>query len=311
MSVPVPSPPAASRRDLRLLDMSDAGDVWDALAEPEAGAASPGPDAVILDPGAPIRLTRAMRRRRSVPVIGFAGVNGMGKSFSAVRDLLPDIAAGVPVLSTVALLDPWTGNPYPGCTRLESWRQVENFHTGVLVLDEVLNVADARDGGMPRHIRQHLAQFRRAGTRVVWTGIDFDNADKRVRQITQALVQCRGHFPAATPGEVRMWAPNRLFSLTTFDAQTIQSSDDSAMFTEETQKKRKAKVLSRELVWGPADRRTVLPGLWPFPAVYGGMGAFRAYNTLDAVSMVSNLCPICAGKPVEKTCRGHDGAPTR
>jgi hypothetical protein len=297
-----------------VLDLTSAESLWDAIAEPEAGAASPGPGAVVIDPARLTTPTKAMRRRRSVPITGYVGLNGNGKSFAMIRDTLPDIRAGVPILSTVGILDPWTGNDYAGYTRLQSWSQVEEFRAGVLLLDEVLNVADARDGGMPKHIRRHLAQFRRAGTRVGWTGIDFDNADKRVRQITQAVVVCRGRFKKLDgPGEVTMWAPNRMFVLTTFDAQTIQRAEDSAMLTEDQHKRRKARVLSREFVWGGAERRTVVPGLWPLPAVNGGMGAFNAYNTMDAVSQVDNLCPICFGKPVERTCRGHDddGAPTR
>lgn len=153
---------------------------------------------------------------------------------------------------------------------------------------------DARDQGMPKHIRRHIAQFRRAKVKVRWTGIDWDNTDRRMRQITQAVVRCRGHMPSRRGEEVEMWAPNRFFVLTTFDAQTLKSSDDSNLFTEESTKKRRAKVLHREMLFG----------VNPFTG--STTPAFSCYDTNDSVSWVDNSCPICGGKPSERYCKGHD-----
>ncbi|MDO8341539.1 MAG: hypothetical protein Q7T59_06215 [Candidatus Woesebacteria bacterium] len=260
-------------------------DAEGAARGPAASAAPAGP--MILDPSNRKLYTRQIRKLQKVPILGFVGLNGQGKSYNAVRSILPAIAEGAPVLSTVALLDPHTGNDHPQYTRLNSWQQLLDFKQGVCLLDEVTGIMDARDQGMPKPVRRHVHQARRAGVLFRWTGIDWDNTDKRMRQITSAVVRCRGYMPVPGQSKVSMWAPNRLFVFTTFDAQTLTASEDSRMFTESSQKRRKAKVLGREIVWGP------------------GSPAFQCYNTLDSVAWVDNSCPECGGKPMEKTCRGH------
>lgn len=261
------------------------GDGGDAAGVPQAADASPMPDAVVLSPRL-FKVTAGMRRRGRSPITGYVGLNGNGKSLAAVRDISPALLDGQPVLSTVALLDPHTGNEHPGYTRLHSWQQLLEFRGGTIFLDEAAGIADSRDSGMPKHVRRHIQQFRRSQTLVRWTGIDFDNIDKRLRQITQAVVRCRGYRidPRRTDD---LWARNQLFVFTTFDAQTLQHADDTAQLTEDRNRRRRARVLNRELIWGP------------------GSLAFRCYNTLDAVAWVDNSCVICGGKPVEKTCRGH------
>lgn len=262
-------------------------------AAPEGGVADAPPGSFVLEPNLPGLYTKGIRRRRTVPICGYIGLNGHGKSLAMVRDTLPTLAEGGKVLSTVTLLDPHTGNPHPGFTRLESWRQLEEFRDGDLLLDEAHGIMDARDQGMPKHIRRHMAQYRRAGVQVRWTGIDWDNMDRRLRQITQAVVRCRGHLPRRE-GQVEMWSPNRAFVLTTFDASTLASSEDSRLFTEDSQRRRRAKVLHREIVIGSN------------PLTGTTTPAFSCYRTLDAVSWVDNSCPECGGKIAERYCKGHD-----
>lgn len=258
-----------------------------------AGAAAVAP-AVLLDPANPALRTRGILRRRSAPVIGFVGLNGQGKTYAAVRDALLSLAIGRRVLSTVTILDPESGNPHPNFERFTSWSQFHDLRDTDVLLDEVTGIADARDAGMPKHVRRMIAQQRRQNNRVAWTGIDFDNCDKRIRQVSQAIVRCKGHLPirpAMRPSgqldAVSMWAPNRMFVLTTFDGQTLKSADDSAQLTEEPKRQRRARVLNREFVWGP------------------GSLAFRCYNTLDSVSGVDNSCPQCGLRVPERLCKGH------
>lgn len=256
-----------------------------------AGVPAPGG---LLDPRNRALFTRGVLRRRSAPIMGYVGLNGQGKTFSMVRDTLPSLALGRRVLSTVTILDPATGEPHPLFERFTSWEQLHDFRDGDVLMDEITGIMDARDQGMPKHVRRLLPQMRRANVMVRWTGIDFDNTDRRLRQLSQAVVRCRGHFPnralertSGVRDAVSMWAPNRLFVLTTFDSQTLTDSGDARLLTEEPQKKRRARVLNREFVWGPNSL------------------AFRCYNTLDAVSAVASVCQVCGLKPVERTCRGH------
>jgi len=263
----------------------------------EGGGAAAAPAVappVILDPSNPLLRTRGILKRRNAPVRGYCGLNGHGKSFAMVRDTLLGLALGNRVLSTVEILDPHTGNPHPNFELFRSWQQLHTARNAEILLDEITGVMDARDSGMPKHVRRLIPQLRRANCPVSWTGIDWDNSDRRMRQLTWAMVRCVGHFPnraaIRTDGardSVSMWAPNRLFILTTFDAKRMSASDDSAQITEERERKRRARVLNREFVRGP------------------GSLAFRAYNTLESVSQVDNSCQVCGGRIPEKVCRGH------
>lgn len=245
--------------------------------------------------------TRGIKKRRSVPIHGYVGLNGHFKTWSMIRDTLPSIALGRRILSTVAILDPFTGNPHPLYVPFRSWSQLHDFRDGDVLLDEVTGIMDSRDSGMPKHVRRLLPQMRRANVLVRWTGIDWDNSDRRLRQLTQAVTKCRGHLPnkklqraQGTSDALSLWAPNRLAFLTTYDAQTLTQSNDGAQLAQEPEKKRRARVLFRELAWAP------------------GSLTFSAYNTLDAVLAVDSTCGhidamgnVCGGRVPEKVCKGH------
>ena len=274
-------------------------------SEPQA---APAPAEVVLPALslADLRLTRGTRKRRSVPIMGYNGLNGTGKTLCAVRDTLPTLALGRPVLSTVPLLDPHTGNLHPLCIPFRSWEQLHEFKNGDLLLDEVTGIMDSRDGqsGMPKHIRKMLPQLRRLNVTVRWTGIDWDNSDRRLRQLTQAVAMCKGYAPnrkaQRSDGDITalaMWAPNRIFSVVTLDAQRLNQSEDSQRLLSagdptatKQARQRRPKVLNREWYVGP------------------GSIAFRAYNTLDAVLSVDASCPVCGLRMPDRYCKGHDVA---
>lgn len=286
------------------LDLST-GSIEDAAAEAEPREAfSITPEGhIVLEPNLLTTenlklLSRGIRKRRSVGIVGFGGLNGQGKSMAMVRDTLPSLALGRRVLSTVAFHDPHTGNPHPLYVPFRSWHQLHDFNNGDVCLDEVTGMMDSRDQGMPKKIKTKLPQMRRSNVLIRWTGIDWDNADKRLRQITGAFVMCKGFMPVPLERQdgfadaLAMWRPNRLFRLTTYDAQTLTKPEDSAQMAvvvgSDNKRKKRAKIKNIEMVWGP------------------GSLAFRSYNTLDAVAAVDNSCQICGGKIPEKTCRGHD-----
>lgn len=260
-------------------------------------AAPTAPEQIVL-PGLRLSdkgvLTRGILRRRGVPLMGYVGLNGSGKSFCMVRDTVPSLVAGRRVLSTVALLDPHTGNPHPLYVPFRHWSQLEDFENGDILLDEVTGVMDSRDSGMPKKVRKLLPQMRRRNVTIRWTGIDWDNSDRRLRQITQAVTKGAAWLPshktlreAGSVDAVSMWLPNRLFLFTTYDASTLVASEDSQQITQDSKRERKAKVKLREAVWGP-----------------GSLG-FKCYDTLDAVDSIDNSCPDCGGRVPEKVCRGH------
>lgn len=276
---------------LEIVPVEEEGASADGEAKPAVALV---PNLRRLDPNNPKLRTRGILKRRDAAVCGYAGLNGQGKTFAMVRDTLLGLAMGRRVLSTVTILDPDTGNEHPNFERFESWAQFHEVRDTEICMDEITGILDSRSAGIPKHVMRELPQQRRKNNLVRWTGIDFDNVDKRLRQVSRAVVRCRGFVPDrsalrddGTRDAISLWAPNRLFYLVTFDGQTLTTTSDAALLTENPDRKRRARVLSREWVKGP------------------GSIAFQTYRTLDAVASVSNDCPICGGRPVEKQCRGH------
>ncbi len=255
-----------------------------------------------LDLSNPKLLTRGIRKRRSSPIHGYIGLNGNFKTWAMIRDTLPSIAMGRKVLSTVAILDPHTGNPHPLYVPFTGWAQLFQFEHGDILLDEITGIMDSRDQGMPKPVRRLLPQMRRRDVRVVWTGIDWDNSDRRLRQLSQAVTKCRGHFPnwaairreqRSDPTRSSLWAPNRVAFLTTFDSSSLMQSEDTKQLNFELGgrsdlKSRRARVLCRELCWAP------------------GSLTFSAYNTLDSVTAVDNQCRHGLDLPGPAACKDPD-----
>lgn len=248
-----------------------------------------------------VRMTKAQRKRRSVPVIGFVGTSGHGKSSSAVRDLLPSLARGIPVMSTTPLYDAHTGNLHPLYVPFYTFQQLDDARGVEVLFDEVTQVMDSNEGSMPKRVRRLLPQMRRRGNRVTWTGIDWDNANRRLRQMTQAVTMCRGYMPDLAAvnaakkdpyADIPMWSPNRLFFLVTRDAQLMMRSEDSQRISGDVSQRkgsrRRPKALVREFWYGP------------------GSDAWSSYRTLGDVNAVDNVCMVCGlREAAEGACKGH------
>lgn len=250
----------------------------------------------------PKLLTRAVKKRRAAAIHGYIGSNGNFKTWAMVRDTLPSLVLGRRVLSTVTILDPESGNPHPLFVPFTSWSQLGSIEHHDILLDEITGIMDSREQGMPRPVRRLMPQMRRNDNRVAWTGIDWDNSDRRLRQLSLAVTKCRGHFAnwrqvraeqRANPEVSRLWAPNRLAWLTTYDSSSLMQSEDSKQLNWELGgrsdiRARRAKVLVREAVWAPRNI------------------TFRCYNTLDAVSSVDSLCVHGLELPKPGLCKNPE-----
>lgn len=242
--------------------------------------------------------SKGIRKRRSQAIMGYVGLNGRGKTAAMIRDTLPSLALGRKVLSTVAILDAHSGNAHPLYEPFISWQQLHELRDTDVLLDEITGIMDARESGMPKHVRKMLPQQRRQNNTVRWTGISWDNTDRRMRQLTSAVAVCNGYLPVSErtlrDGQsvldaIPLWRPNRLFSVVTYDASTMSQSDEATQLTQDEGKKKRAKVVNREWWWGP------------------GSAVFKSYNTLDSVASIDNSCPQCGGRIPEKVCKGHAG----
>lgn len=235
--------------------------------------------------------SEARRARRSWPIHAYVGPNGGGKSAAMVNDTLPTLDAGRTVLSTVRLLDPSTGEDHSSYVRFEHWDQLLDARDCDVLMDEMVGVASSREAQKLDHrVQNILVQLRRRNVVLRWSAPNWARADKIVREVTQAVTECRGSYAApmlrrdGQSDAVQLWAPKRVFTWRTYD--TMEFEEWTAG------KREKAETLAVERFYGP------------------GSVVFDSYDTLDAVSMVAGItpegrCDICNGRVTIPTCKGH------
>ena len=264
------------------------------------------------------RTLRARRARRSFPIVAYVGPNGGGKSLCLVADTLDTLkgirwecrnpghkhtAEGIysgyrKVLSTVKFLKAGTAEPHPLYVPFTDLEQLVDAEHCDVVMDEATAVVSSRESlRMDARIANKLVQLRRCDTVLRISTPNWARIDKLVREVIQAVVECRGYFPGqavAASGEFSsggLWAPKRVFSFRMFD---------TAEFEEWTAGKReKAEPVKSEWFFGP------------------GSDAFAAYDTLDGITVPAGMtpedtCTLCEGKITRHICRGHKppkGAP--
>lgn len=268
-----------------------------------------------------LRPTRGREIRASKGITAYVGANGSGKTTAMAWDTIPTLEAGLPVLSTVRLLDYRDPRPcedpecgfatelfipgtscdkddpnrhrqaHPLWVPLTSWLQVMAWKRGDILLDEVSGVASSRDHhSMPSEVGNHLQQLRKGDCITRWTAPAWGRADTIIRSCTAQVVSARGFFPkeatADETGYVRRWRQNRLFMWRSFDAYEFED------FT--VAKRDTLKTTNTDRHWGP------------------GSPAFDLFDTyakalhIGTVS-VSGTCAICGGSRPRPRCKGHDG----
>lgn len=244
-------------------------------------------------------------RRRSMPIHGYCGENGGGKSLAAVHDSLPSLEAGRPVLSTVRLLDyrdprPCSGycddpaahwlpdggvhqKAADGYVPFRDYGQLLDFGGGDVLMDEVTGVASSRESqGLPYQVANFLVQLRRRDIALRWTTPNWRRADTIIREVTGLVTYCNGYMPKERRDSDRIWRDRRLFLWKTYDAAAFED------FTNHQREKLRASTT--QLVW---RSRSV---------------AQNAYDTLDAVATLGHLdstgvCMDCNGRRTRHACK--------
>lgn len=252
---------------------------------------------------------RGRRLRRSFPVHVYTGRNGSSKSLLAVWDTLPDLDAGLPVLSTVRLTDfrnprpcddegcsdPWHGKPghlaaHPSWIEFKDWPQLVGFTHGVVLMDEITGIADSTSASLPTAISNLFAQMRRGDFSVRITTLNFIRAHKRLREAANAVTRCTSFLPVTVQdeeGRERIWRQRRLSVARTYDAQSLPIDDPSEAAYE------KADLMVKSRLWIPGSPVT------------------SAYDTFAPVSTVgamdeSGLCYVCYGTKRRAECSCPD-----
>ena len=235
---------------------------------------------------------RAVAARSSFPIMGFVGPNGGGKTACAVGMAQAAMAAGRPVLSTVPLLDVATGELHPLYVPWTDWDQLLGWRDGDVLADEIVSIAGARESGsLDVRAQTLLLQLRKVNVRFWWTAPSYSRSDRIIREVTQAVTECRGFYAnkrgsQLRRGVIQTWAPKRLFSFRAYD--TVEFEEWT------TGKRDKAKPLVAEWFNGP------------------GSDIFKGYDTLGAVNVIAGvnqagICDTCNGvvssKPKPCRCR--------
>jgi hypothetical protein len=252
--------------------------------------------------------------RRGYGVHFYSGRNGSGKSHRMVDDTIPDLDAGMMVLSTVRLHDYRDPRPcedpecwcdkenpgrhlhaHPGYVRWTEWAQLlelgKRGRPAVVLADEITGVADsAETARMPNMVANELAQLRRADVVIRLTGLNYVRANKRIREATNAVTRCHSDFPVSAfypDGSPRQHRQRRLTIAKTYDAETIPIDAPTEASFEA------ADLVVRSAHWIP------------------GSVAASAYDTFDSVDRIGYVtdagqCAYCGGTRTAPQCSCDD-----
>lgn len=220
--------------------------------------------------------SKGSRNRRGFTIHGYIGANGHGKSLAMMHDTKLSMDRGRPILSTVRVIDPVTGEDYWNYIPFRRWSQLLEFEGGDVLMDEVLGIAASEQGkSLPKEVQLLLNQLRRRDVLLRWTAPAWQRANVVLREVTQAVTVCRGYWPKYENhgDDSRMWGSRRLFRWTTYDAMEFTT------WTDNKEAALKGKV--NAWLWRP--------GSW----------AERSYDTFDSVDHVDSgegLCLACGGE---------------
>lgn len=114
----------------------------------------------------------------------YCGLFGMGKTYSAVRDIIPLKQQGFSVYSNFGLTfqDGF----------LKSWKDILSIPpNSVIFIDEISDTFNNRSWAkMPRQIFTYFVQNRKMNIRIVCTAQCFDEVDKSIRTKAKCVIDC-------------------------------------------------------------------------------------------------------------------------
>lgn len=141
----------------------------------------------------------------------FVGPNGAGKTTAALIQARKLAAReGVEI---------WSNVEAEGVKLIASYDQLSDLRHCVVILDEILAIAGARESrSLPRKIQLWLTTLRHSDVVLFWTSPTFARADVLLREVTQTILYVK---PLA-----RSKSRSRLWRDTTFSMTVLRSCHD-------------------------------------------------------------------------------------
>lgn len=145
---------------------------------------SPAPAIATAGGHRPSKLSTAGDLVAGVPIAGFTGVNGAGKTMLAVQSAIGDMSRGRTVYSTLPIRSKW-GDSKP----IVSLRQLLHLEDATILLDEVSVIFSSRSSqSLPAEVVALLQTLRHKRLTVRWTAPAWMRCDNLLREVTQGLV---------------------------------------------------------------------------------------------------------------------------
>lgn len=154
------------------------------------------------------------------PITAYVGVNGSGKSLSAIAFALTDYRRlERPLVTNMVGLSV----PHHYFEDVEQVPDIlATLGTCNLVIDEAGAMFASRDAGRNKAFERTVQQLRKHDARLLWTAPAFARADKILREVTFTVILCRSLWKVRAAGTA--WPSTRLIAQKSFDVSRLDNS---------------------------------------------------------------------------------------
>lgn len=157
---------------------------------------------------------------RPAPITAYVGVNGSGKTLSAIAFALEDLRrTGRPLVTNVGGLAA-EHHYIEGVDVLPD--MMGELGTCNVVLDEAGAMFASRDTGRNKAFEKSVQQLRKYDARLLWTAPAFARADKILREVTFTAILCQSLRTRHVKGVA--WPSTRLVLQKSFDVSRLDNS---------------------------------------------------------------------------------------
>lgn len=154
------------------------------------------------------------------PITAYVGVNGSGKSVSAIAFAVRDFER-----NNRFIITNMQGLSVPHAV-FEDVEDIPNmlaeYGSSNIIIDEAGAMFSSRDTGRNKAFGKVVQQLRKYDTRLLWTAPAYARADKILREVTFKIILCQPVFKGQN--RLKAWPTTRLVLQKSFDASRIDSS---------------------------------------------------------------------------------------